>query len=184
MEPCFFVAYLSCSLVLASSPSGGVLAHPICLFLFQFVIVRILHAVIRLPADLQLQHDMFGVSPSLSVFFFTLAPWWFAYVPVMIHAIGEFWMNVLVHRHGDMHFQSVHLRHSLNSNICLKPGFPICSFTFKPFCFRSHICYFAFKLPRLWGSLCYNFAVAFLSFFFSLSPVRRKTGSNVMTIPK
>lgn len=65
-----------------------------------------------------------------------------------------------------MHFQSVHLRHSLNSNLCLKPGFPICSFTFKPFCFRSHICYFAFKLPRLWGSLCYNFAVAFLSFFF------------------
>lgn len=33
----------------------------------------------------------------------------------MIYANGEFWMNV--HRHGDMHFQSVHLRHAISFNL-------------------------------------------------------------------
>ncbi|KAG2549409.1 hypothetical protein PVAP13_9KG266000 [Panicum virgatum] len=63
-------------------------------------------------------------------------------VPVMIYATGEFWMNVLVHRHGDMHLLSVHLRH--DALIKLGFSFPICSLD----------CQFGFPSPFTWKPLC------------------------------
>jgi hypothetical protein len=78
-------------------------------------------------------------SPSPPHLHFTLSD---MVVPVMICATGEFWMNVLVHRHGDMHFLSVHLRHG--ALIKLKFSFPICSLD----------CQFGFPSPFAWKSLC------------------------------
>jgi len=77
--------------------------------------------------------------PFFSPLLFTLSD---MVVPVMICATGEFWMNVLVHRHGDMHFLSVHLRHG--ALIKLKFSFPICSLD----------CQFGFPSPFAWKSLC------------------------------